>query len=88
MPNDSSITVRFMIPDETITHSGSQGTVVNVIVVKKDDKDMAKNIATPLVIIAGIAILLFLFSVIARKNKKLDNLLTRIEDKIPKPFRF
>lgn len=89
MPNDSSITVRFMIPEPSgYVDSEAPGTMVNVVVVKKENKDLVKNIATPLVIIAGIAIGLYVLSLIARRYKKVDDFFTRIENNIPKPFRF
>jgi hypothetical protein len=88
MPNDSSITIRFMIPEPSGTAADHAGTVVNVVVVPKENKDLFQQIATPLAIIAGIAVGLYVLSLIARRYKKVDEFFTRIENNIPKPFRF
>lgn len=78
-----------MIPETTgNTAGGTAGTVVNVVVVQKENKDLAKNIVTPLAIIAVIALGLYGLSWLARRYKKVDAFFTRIENNIPKIFRF
>jgi hypothetical protein len=89
MPQDSTVTVQFIVPSVDETAGETDYTIARIIIVERDyGKNMLKDFVLPVGMVVLFAVTLFLLLIKIKPSSRTDKLLTKIENRIPKILRF